>query len=114
MKKKNIQITVIGGGLAGSVTVTELLKQFPVAANITLVEQDPGRVGGGIAYGASTAEGFHQTNAPARRMIEAVTGNAEEMVPALGLDAHKVIPRHKVREVMLSEMYNAAAQSPTS
>lgn len=113
MAEKKVQITVIGGGLAGSITVAELLKNFPVPANITLIEQDPGRVGGGIAYGASTAESFHQTNAPARRMIEAATGNAEEMVPALGLEPHKVIPRHKVREVMLSEMYNAASQSPT-
>lgn len=101
------KILIIGAGISGSIVAAELLKNLKTPANITMLDIEPGRIGGGIPYSASTTDAWHETNTEAHLMVEGATGDSATIVPLLGTPANAVMPRLALGKAMLSALFNA-------
>lgn len=111
MTDKRAHVVVIGGGISGSTTAAEIMKNAPCKTQITIIEQLEGRLGGGVAYGQSSANAVHQTNTEADRMIQAITGNAATVLPQIGIAGNQVMSRHTLGKVMLDELFSTASRT---
>lgn len=111
MPDKTVHVVVIGGGISGSTTAAEIMKNAPCKTQVTIIEQLEGRLGGGVAYGQSSANVVHQTNTEADRMVQAITGNAAAVLPQIGIAGNQVMSRHTLGKVMLNELFSTASRT---
>jgi uncharacterized NAD(P)/FAD-binding protein YdhS len=101
-------VTIIGGGFAGSVLAAEVLRRDPAA---TLALIDPAEPGPGNAY--ATTDAVHLMNGPVRAM-SAVPDRAGDLGRWLGehVDPDALIPRAQFGRYLAERAREALAQAP--